>query len=119
MKIADIKYFDNFDMKEHTNIIDLKKVLYLHYDIEKNYFLAESTFTILQDNEPVLIENVYPEHEQVHHRMYKAGLSIFDIVTDMLNSTYRSNNPKLKRENISVQYFNTDMFFHTSNDWKE
>ena len=41
MKIAEIKYFDNFDMKEHTNIIDLKKVLYLHYDIEKNYFLAE------------------------------------------------------------------------------
>ena len=33
MKIAEIKYFDNFDMKEHTNIIDLKKVLYLHYDI--------------------------------------------------------------------------------------
>ncbi len=118
MKIAEIRYFDNFDNKEHTNIIDLKEIKYIYHNVECTFW-AKSIFTILQDGEPVLIENVFEDHSQSHYKIYQAGLTVFDIILDILNSRFKHRNSKIQRKNISVTYFNEDKFFHSGVNWHE
>ena len=115
MKIAEIKFFDTHDNKEHINIIELKSIKFCN--IEDTTFSALSVINIYYDGELVKIEGEFSDQGQHHHKIYTGGLTIFSIVSDIINTRYFSFAGNYIID--CIKYFNTEVYFHSGNDWHE